>query len=475
MPANNPRGSTALLALLLVGFSPASAAEKPWSEKAILQHVDAEKYEGILSEDSLNKLISLGKHLFETKFTSRDGIGRPHATGAIIPTARKRAPATPFGRIAGPESNACGSCHNEPVLGGAGNFTTNVFVSEGFTSQGDDSTDPQFSNERNTNHIMGAGLIELLAREMSADLALIRKNLLARARKSGKVETVALITKGVSFGTLSAAPDGLVDLSGLEGIDTDLVIRPFSQKGVMTSLRQFTINALNAHHGMQAVERYGARWTGTKDFDGDGVENEITPGDVSALVAFQATLPAPTVMKPENGQWQQAAAKGKVLFGQIGCTGCHIEALPLKSLKFADPGPMDAAGTLRQGETSLNATYDLALFDWAKALPRNDKGEAMVPLLGDLKRHRMTDAEVAGLGNELLSQRFVERDVFMTGELWGIGSTAPYGHRGDMTLLSEVIEAHGGEARQSRDAYLALDAGTRETIIAYLKTLVIEK
>ncbi len=98
----------------------------------------------------------------------------------------------------------------------------------------------------------------------------------------------------------------------------------------------------------------------------------------------------------------------------------------------------------------------------------------MVPLFGDLKRHTIADAEVAALGNELLSQRFVERGVFMTSELWGIGSTAPYGHRGDMTTLTEVITAHGGEARSSRDRFVELPKTDREAIIAYLKTLVIE-
>jgi CxxC motif-containing protein (DUF1111 family) len=95
-------------------------------------------------------------------------------------------------------------------------------------------------------------------------------------------------------------------------------------------------------------------------------------------------------------------------------------------------------------------------------------------LFGDLKRHVIADAQVATLGNELLSQRFVERDQFMTAELWGIASTAPYGHRGDLLTLDEVIRAHGGEARAARDAYIALTAADQSALIAYLKTLVIE-
>ena len=70
-------------------------------------------------------------------------------------------------------------------------------------------------------------------------------------------------------------------------------------------------------------------------------------------------------------------------------------------------------------------------------MPRNDKGQFLVPLFGDLKRHHIADDEVTAFGNELLAQRFVERDIFITAELWGVGSTAPYGHRNDFTTLDE--------------------------------------
>ena len=97
-----------------------------------------------------------------------------------------------------------------------------------------------------------------------------------------------------------------------------------------------------------------------------------------------------------------------------------------------------------------------------------------MPLFGDLKRHAIADQYVATLGNELLAQRFVERNVFMTAELWGVGSTDPYGHRNDIASLDGVIRAHGGQARDTRDRYIALPDEDRDAIIAFLKTLVIE-
>ena len=123
---------------------------------------------------------------------------------------------------------------------------------------------------------------------------------------------------------------------------------------------------------------------------------------------------------------------------------------------FTDPAPYDMAGTLRSGEVKAPIRIDLGALPFAKTLQKNDKGEWLIPLFSDLKRHLMVDDQVNALGNELQAQRFVERDVFLTPRLWGVGSTAPYGHDGAFRMLGEIIAAHGGEARFARDAYLAL-------------------
>ncbi len=466
------------LAALLCGASlfvhPAIAADTApsWAEKVVREHIDVTDYEGPLSAAQLAKLVAAGKNLFIGRFTVEDGAGRPMATQAIIPTLRKRPVDAAFRRTAGMDANACSSCHSDPAPGGAGPFTANVFVSEGFESADFDSLDPQFSNERNTNSMFGDGLVELLAREMTADLRAERLAALKQARETGQPATASLNSKGVDFGKVTVSPDGIVDNSAIDGVDADLTIRPFSQKGVFASLRQFTINAMNAHHGMEASERFGARWTGTNDFDQDGHPDELSPGDISALVAFQAALPMPKEIVPEDPAWRDAAAAGATKFTDLGCAACHRQTLPLKSLAFADPAPYDLSGTLRTGEVAEPAVYELGGLDWAKSLQRNDKGEYLVPLFGDLKRHKIADNEVTAFGNEILAQRFVERDIFITAELWGIASTAPYGHRGDMTTLDQAIRAHGGDARSARDAYIAASDADRSSIIAYLKTLV---
>ncbi|KGF68256.1 hypothetical protein LL06_17605 [Hoeflea sp. BAL378] len=463
----------ALVVALQTGWTPAALADEPWAERTRALGAVTEMPTGVLSKADLARLTATGQALFEANFTTLDGVGRPQATQAIDPTRRKHPRAQVFFRTAGPDAGSCAACHNQPATGGAGDFVANVFASEGFESADFDSLDPQFSSERGTNHLFGAGLVELLAREMSHELQSIRTETLRQARTEGAPVRRKLETKGVEFGFIAAEPDGSVNLDELDGVDTDLVIRPFSQKGVMTSLRQFTVNAMNQHHGMQPDERFGARWTGSDDHDGDGALNEMSAADVSALVAWQATLPAPVRQVPEVDGWAEAAARGEAGFSALGCTTCHRPALPLDSLSFADPGPFDQAGTLNDRQVAQTAIYDFTVLDWAAALPRDDRGRVLVPLFGDLKRHVMTDNQINALGNELLSQRFVERNIFQTAELWGIGSTGPYGHRNDFTTLDEIILAHGGDGRQARDAYAAAPDADKSALIAFLKTLVI--
>lgn len=435
----------------------------PWAEKTSAIGRAAALPGGILDEDQLATLADTGEQLFSARFTQIDGARKHNATGSLIATAATAPAERSFEAASGAGASACASCHNEPLIGGAGDIVSNIFIRNEFT---DSTATPLLhrANERGTNHLFGAGLIELLAREMSADLARIRQRALTRARNSRGTVRLQLISKGVSFGHLVASADGLINVSAVVGVDSDLIVRPFSQQGDVVSLRQFTLNALDHHHGMQAQERFGARWTGTFDQDGDGRHNELAAADVSALVAWLATLEPPFTPPAPDLQWQRAAESGSQQFDAMGCVDCHRRQLPLTSVLFSDPGPYDLAPA---ESTAAAAIYDLSLRDWLEELPRNNAGDVMVPLFGDLKRHRMHDTSPA----RHLPTTFQHSAAFMTAELWGVAATAPYGHRNDFTTLDAVIRAHAGDAAAAADAYRRASDQQRSSLIAFLKTL----
>ncbi len=444
-------------------YLPLAADPTIGDERAIHEHLT----QAAAEQMSQQQLVAQGKSLFVARFTPQDGVGRPAATQAEIPTWREPGATPAFFRTSGPEANSCAGCHNQPIAGGGGDFVTNVFSSEGIDDAEFDTLDPQFSNERGTTHLFGSGLVELLAREMTNDLQRLRDKAVEDARTTQKTQRITLQTKGVQFGSLSVAADGFINVDDVEGVDFDLIVKPFSQKGVFSSLRQFTINAMNAHHGMQSVERYGSRWTGVEDFDEDGIPNELLTGDITALVAFQATLATPLQKLPEHKLQQEAAQAGQKNFVDAQCNSCHMLALPLKSLSFTEPNPVNGAGNLRISDVKTPIEIRLS----SMGLNKNANGEWLIPLFSDLKRHTIADNENNHFANELLGQRFIPRDVFLTPRLWGVGDSAPYGHRGDVTTLREAILHHGGEAAASRQMFANMPAQRQAEIIEFLKSL----
>lgn len=70
-----------------------------------------------------------------------------------------------FIRTSGTDSTSCADCHNQPTIGGAGGFVTNVFVLAQTLDPVTDSVGAEFSDERNTLGMNGSGAIEMLARE----------------------------------------------------------------------------------------------------------------------------------------------------------------------------------------------------------------------------------------------------------------------------------------------------------------------
>ena len=331
--------------------SPAQANEPLIGERpAITHHIDQQDIES--GQLGLHHLIDAGQVLFDARFNLLDGQGRPESTGTGAP----RPPGQPaFIRTSAPESNSCAGCHAQPMSGGAGDFVANVFVLAQALDPVTDSVDGAFSNERNTLGMFGSGAIEMLAREMSAELIAIREAAYEAALSENRPVTRILLSKGVSFGHITVLPDGQVDPGLIEGVDWDLIIKPFHQKGAVVSLREFTNNAMNHHHGMQSSERFG----NGNDADNDGIHDELTTGDITAITIFQAALPAPRPARSQHPRVSRAVQRGGEVFHEIGCDGCHVSELILEDNLFSEPNPYNPAGNLHPEDSTQPFEFNL--------------------------------------------------------------------------------------------------------------------
>ncbi len=474
-------GAAAVCVIALIsaacGGVGASASETPriGDSGALGGHMTQAQIDG--GALTLAQIVERGESLFTASFNTLDGAGRPETTDVSPDNFRppRKFPDN-FNRISGPDANSCSSCHMLPRLGGGGDNATNVFVLadrfefvnfDGSEAEGGEAHSLRsVGNERTSIGLFGSGYIELLAREMTADLHTIRDDARRRARESGWPTTAALMTKGVDFGRITARPDGTIRTDEIEGVDDDLIIRPFMQKGTIVSLREFTVKAMNQHMGMQASERFGD----AVDHDADGVVDELFRGDVTALSLFQATLPAPGRVLPANPDARRAAERGEMLFESLGCAACHIPELPLYSAVYSEPNPFNPSGKLQAFEVSDPFEIDLtSIGDASEFERRAADGAVMLPVFTDLKRHSMGEI----LNNETLEEEGVPTDEWLTRKLWGFSAEPPFLHHGRATLISEAILAHGGEAQSARDAFAALSEQDRAAVVEFLKTLQI--
>ncbi|NNC65497.1 MAG: thiol oxidoreductase, partial [Gammaproteobacteria bacterium] len=366
---------------------------------------------------SVRDLIRRGELAFRAQWTPQQGGGRPFSKGVGAPLSDFGDPLLfprNFNRVSSRDANSCDGCHNAPfgIPGGGGDFVTGVFVAaQRFDFATFDHNDPTITkgavdesgafallqtmgNYRATLGMFGSGFVEMLARQMTIDLQSIRDATPAGASS-------ALTSKGVSFGTITRDSGGAWDVSLVEGLPAQsltttgpadppsLIIHPFHQSGSVVSIRQFTNNAYNHHHGMQSAERFGYG----VDADGDGFTNELTRADITAVTVFQATLPPPGQVIPLDNQIATAIADGNALFGEIGCASCHIPALPLdnEGWIYTEPNPFNPPGNLQVGEAET-LRIDLTRNDLPGQRLRPRNGVVWVPAFTDLKLHDITSS-----------------------------------------------------------------------------------
>jgi Di-haem oxidoreductase, putative peroxidase len=415
------------------------------------------------------RAVRRGRQIFQRKFTRAQGQGPNNGDGSGNINVT--------GGIGAGLSDSCAGCHGRP-RGAAG-------------AGGDVATRP---DSRDAPHLFGLGLKEMLADEMTADMRAIRAQAVADAKKKGQAVTRQLLTKGVSFGSITANPDGSVDTSQVQGVNSDLRVRPFFAEGSAISIREFLVGAfrnemglmaadpdlLTASSGGRVVTPSGMVLDGSLDKidappvsdpgadpDGDGVTNELP----TSLIDYEEYYLL-HYFKPGLYQQTESTRKGRRLFDKIGCASCHVADMMIEhDRRVADleTGYDPVRGNMNN--LFATATAFLRVVNDGSGFPSikvpNGGPFLVKDIYTDFKRHDLGPNFYERNYNGTLQKQFLTRP------LWGVGSTSPYGHDGRSINLDEVILRHGGEAMDSRNAFASLEGENREAILAFLNSLIL--
>jgi hypothetical protein len=431
-------------------------------------------------------------------------------------------------RPLGATTTSCGMCHNLP------------FRSPG---SGGNTSEP-IGYGRNTPHLFGAGLLEMLGVQIRQKILNAHDEnrngwLDVPAETAGRRAVVeAAPGVQVDFGSLSDDnADGWPDLNPAikiffvdpEGraqrrrpdrkaarlgdpgvVGYDLALGTFASSAgdhQFPTLRSFVGGVLITIMGMAADDptlfmglskpepwRSDLVWAGTSNAGArqanlelqamaaqtlqrlaGSVSGTISQGEVDLLEWFLLNQPVPA-----QGPQDDRALRGRHLLDSMSCTGCHVASWALEPASE----PLGYAGDRRF--FNLDVRYNQAanrLEGKLEQLTREVEGPRGARLLvprraGFEIREVFTDLLHHDVGERFHEPMHVQGRTFTfkrfrTPPLWGVGSTAPYGHDGRSATLDDVIRRHGGEAAPSAGAYLAASPEDREAVLRYLNSLVL--
>lgn len=446
-----------------------------------------------------------GRELFMREFSLSDGVfGEP---------------GKPAGRILEDQTTkimtrdhvaSCMLCHNVPFRDGGAGAT--IFKNGG--------------TGRNTTHVFGAGLVEMLGWQ-------IRQKMLEVGDKNrngfidkGESENIhALVSTGtvdgdkVDFGVFSDSDgDGKPNLNsvcyvwyvdkdgkriswarslndtGVAGYNFEVQVFGWGhgkttlagRVPITSTIRAFTATAFDNHSGLQAcdetlnaepkenglalVSLLGAQqfFTGRtrdrgvvkdqygisrEDPDRDGVMEELTEGDMDLIEFYQLNHPSPAEICVTPMQ-----KRGKQVFNEVGCASCHVQDWNVE----ADRRSFDLVLDCDNDGKLHGRIVSLTSGGKPKREPYFAKG-----IYSDFLHH--------DLGPNFHQMQFDGSMIkaFRTAPLWGVGSTAPYGHDGASLDLDTVIRKHEGEAQAQSNAYSKLPDQDRVALLEFLRGLVL--
>lgn len=424
-------------------------------------------------------------------------------------------------------ASSCGICHNTP-----------------YRDAGFGATIPKNGGTgRNTPHLYGAGLLEMLGWQIRLQLLAQgdadRNGWISAGESAGKPAVIYNLPAGtpgerraVRFGRFGDRDgDGKPDLDpalhilyldkdgkrvpwarslkvdGVAGYTFDFQVFGFGHRArlpIASTLRAFTAQPWDIHSGLQAhdptclVEPNGdglarVSLAGAPQFvsgasrdrgrvqgpggislddpDRDGHVEEISEGDLDLAEWYLLNHPAPT-----QGPRTPEVARGEQLFRKAGCASCHV---PDWRIEAANPTATDYTrrylGDRRFFDLQVRPGPDGRLRGQVRMLADRKGGTWRRRLGAYTIRGVYSDFRYHDLGPECHQLQFDGSTLarFRTTPLWGVGTSAPYGHDGSALTLEDAIDRHGGEAAPSRASFRRLRAGERSALLAFLRSLVL--
>jgi len=311
-------------------------------------------------------------------------------------------------------SDSCRSCHQTPIVGGAGLLDVNVFRF-GFDDDGQgtftDLPGGQIGSKNRRPDVAG------------------RED----AHPTADVFEVRQTPIMFGIGLIDSIPDSAI-LANEDPFDTDF-------DGCRGVARFVDVGAV-----LPELGRFGwkAQVPSVRDFVGDGLANEIgitvandgrgfvlladadpvadpeaSAADVDDLTFFLENFAPP----PRAGGTDPAIAAGEAIFSAIGCATCHVPSLP------GAGGP--------------------------------------VPLFSDLLLHDIHPSDFRGMGEP----GGAGVGMYRTPPLWGLRLSAPYMHDGGAATILDAIDRHEDEANGARVAFEALSPTDQAALLAFLEDL----
>ncbi len=321
-------------------------------------------------------------------------------------------------------ADACGECHEDPLAGGTGD-EVEVHVT---ALRPDGSCDPLVAQ--------GGPVIQQAATPaLKAALGIESEPVPAEATARAARSTPDLF----GFGLLDAVPErailALADpddrngdgISGRANRFVDGRLGRFGRKAFVPTLAEFNQGAFVIEQGITNPAIPSEETIAGKPIP-EGVdpvpEPELSEQDMSLTQDFVRFLapPAPLPLEKEG-------ELGRIIFGTIGCAGCHVPRLrtgahPVRALSYR----------------MVHAHTDLLLHD-------------MGPARADIC-----------LGDALPSE-------FRTEPLMGLRFMKTFLHDGKAKSVEEAIQLHGGGAEASRRRFDKLSPERRAAVLRFLGSL----